>query len=150
VIVMRALASTPGGSTAGELAAEAALPRATVSRLLATLLDAGLVEQAPGNRWVLGSELIRLARVADPYRRILDYARPIVADLAERTGGSTMLGANRHGEGEVLLQVDAPSLVAPTDWVGRSFPANASAGGKCALAQLDEDQLADWLGSHPL
>jgi len=150
VVVMRALASTPDGSTAGELAAEALLPRATVSRLLATLLDAGLVEQAPRNRWVLGSELIRLARAADPYRRLLDYARPVVAELAERTGESAVLGANRRGEGEVLLQVDAPSLVAPTDWVGRTFPAHASAGGKCALAQLDENQFADWLESHSL
>jgi DNA-binding IclR family transcriptional regulator len=151
VAVLRAVGSTPQGSTAGELAAAASLPRPTVSRLLATLSDAGLVEQVPGGRWVLGSELVRLARAADPYRRIVELARPVVAGLAERTGESATFGAGRRpGEGEVLLQIDAPSLLGATDWVGRTFPAHASGGGKLALARLDDEELVGWLATHPL
>jgi DNA-binding IclR family transcriptional regulator len=150
-VVLRAVGSTPEGSTAAELAAEAGLPRPTVSRLLATLSDAELVEQVPGGRWVLGSELVRLAGAADPYRRLVELARPVVAELAERTGESATFGAGRRpGEGVVLAQVDAPSLLGATNWVGRSFPAHASGGGKCALARLDDGALERWLATHPL
>ncbi len=127
------------------------LPRSTVSRLLATLSDAALVEQMPDGRWVLGLELVRLARAADPYRRVVELGRPVVAELAAQTGESATLGAGRRpGEGEVLVQVDAPSLIGATNWIGRSFPAHASAGEKLALARLDEEELAQWLARHPL
>jgi DNA-binding IclR family transcriptional regulator len=141
----------PGGATVTELAQEVHLPRATVGRLLATLADAGLAEQAAAGRWVLGYELVRLARTADPDRRLIDVARPLLAALAAEVGESAMVGVGRWpGEGEVVVQVDAPSLVGATTWVGRRFAAHASAGGKCALAQLGDGDLARWLAEHPL
>jgi DNA-binding IclR family transcriptional regulator len=151
VAVLRAVSASSQGATVGEVAADVRLPRPTVSRLLATLSDAALVEHVPDGRWVLGSEFARLARAAEPYRRIVELARPIVVEVAAQTGESATLGAGRRpGEAEVLVQADAPSLIGATNWVGRRFPAHASAGGKCALVRLDEDELEQWLATHPL
>src|SRR2546423_13682619 len=70
VDLLRAVASRPAGSSASELARVASLPRSTVARTLRTLADAGLVEEpAGGAGWVLGYELVRLARAPHPPRR---------------------------------------------------------------------------------
>jgi DNA-binding IclR family transcriptional regulator len=151
VTLLRGLAERPGGSSAMDLSRSTDLPRPTVGRLLATLSDAGLAQTLPDGQWVLGPELVRLARAADPHLALIERARPHVARLAATVGESAMLGVTRApGAGEVILQVDAPNLLAPVSWLGRGFPAHASAGQKLALARLSEAELREWLADHPL
>jgi DNA-binding IclR family transcriptional regulator len=151
VTLLRGLAERPGGSSAMQLSRSTDLPRPTVGRLLATLSDAGFAQALPDGHWVLGPELVRLARAADPHRALIERARPVLAQLAAQVGESAMLGVARApGEGEVILQVDAPKLLSPVSWVGRGFPAHASAGQKLGLAKLSEAELRAWLADHPL
>ncbi|HYA07979.1 MAG TPA: helix-turn-helix domain-containing protein, partial [Gaiellaceae bacterium] len=84
VELLRAIAAQPAGSTASELARATGLPRSTVARTLHTLADARLVEEAGG--WVLGYELVRLARTADPYRGLVERSRPVLARLRDEAG----------------------------------------------------------------
>src|SRR2546423_5849130 len=75
--LLHAVAGKPAGSSASELARVTGLPRSTVARTLRTLADFGLVEEAAGaGGWVLGYELVRLARAADPYQRLVEVAQP--------------------------------------------------------------------------
>src|SRR3954469_4898788 len=66
--VLRAVAAQPA-SSASTLARVSGLPRSTVARTLRTLADGGMVEEAPGG-WVVGRELIELARTADTDRHL--------------------------------------------------------------------------------
>src|SRR5437870_3990991 len=147
--LLRAVAAHPQGASASELARETGLPRSTVTRTLATLADAGLVEHA--GDWVLGYELVRLARAADPYRGIVEAARSVLAQLRDDSDESALLAVTRGRPGiEIDLQVDPARHVGVASWVGADVPLHASAAGKLALAELEPEELEAWLLRHPL
>jgi IclR family transcriptional regulator, acetate operon repressor len=152
ITLLRAVAAHPDGAPTAALARAADLPVATAARLLATFADAGFVERtAADDGWVLGAELVRLVRDADPDRMLVDRARPLVERLADATGESAMLAVPRSPVGvDVLVQVDTPRLVGATNWVGRTFPLHASASGKMVLAELSEGDLAAWISRERL
>jgi DNA-binding IclR family transcriptional regulator len=152
VELLHAVADRPAGSSASELARVAGLPRSTVTRTLRTLADSGLVEEAPeGAGWVLGHELVRLARGADPHRRLVDASRLPLARLRDRSGESALLAVPYGRPGmEILLQLDPDRHVGVADWVGSDVPLHASSAGKLVLAELDEAELAAWLDANPL
>jgi len=152
VVLLRALAAHPDGATIATLAGETKLPRPTTGRLLATLADADLAERlGSGDGWVLGQELVRLGRAADPHRRLVQLAQPHLEQLAVEAGESAMLGvSSRPGELDVIAQADAGNLVGVGNWVGRRFGLHASAGGKLVYASLDEAELEAVLAELPL
>jgi DNA-binding IclR family transcriptional regulator len=152
VDLLRACASRPDGTSASQLARVTGLPRSTVARTLRTLADDGFVEEAEdGAGWMLGYELVRLARAADPYRRVLEAAQPALVRLRDAAAESALLAVPRGRPGmEIVLQVDAGRQVGVANWVGTDVPLHASAAGKVILAELDEDELEEWLGSRPL
>ncbi len=143
VLLLHALAAHPKGATTASLARETELPRPTTGRLLATLADAGLAEHLPDSEsWVLGYEVVRLGRAADPYRSLIQQAQPHLEQLAAEAGESAMLGASRRpGTLDVISQVDAGNLVGVGSWVGRSIGLHASVGGKLVYAALDDADL---------
>lgn len=144
VAVLREVAARPS-SSASELARASGLPRSTVARTLRTLGDAGIVEQSAGG-WVVGRELIRLARDADPDRRLLAAAKPVLERLRDATGESALLAVPRGRPGmEIVLQVDPARLVGVAGWVGVDVPLHASAAGKLILADLADAELEAWL-----
>jgi DNA-binding IclR family transcriptional regulator len=116
--------------------------------MLSTLADAGLVERA--GDWVLGYELVRLARAADPYRGLVEAARGVLARLRDETDESALLAVTPGRPGiEIVLQFDPARHVGVTSWVGVDVPLHASAAGKLALAELERDELEAWLLRHP-
>ena len=148
--LLRAVGSSPAGSTASELARVASLPRSTTARTLRTLADFGFVEEADGGGWVLGYELVRLARAADPHRHLADVAYPALSRLRDVAGESVLLAVPRGRPGmEILLQLDTRRHVGVANWVGTDVPLYASSAGKLVLAELDEDELGGWLASRP-
>jgi DNA-binding IclR family transcriptional regulator len=119
-----------------------------VTRTLHTLADGGLVEQ--GESWTLGYELVRLARAADPYRGLIEAARPVLARLRDTTDESALLALIRGRPGiEIVLQLDPNRHVGVASWVGVDVPLYASAAGKLALAELTDDELSAWLDANP-
>jgi DNA-binding IclR family transcriptional regulator len=120
-----------------------------VTRTLHTLADAGLVERA--GEWVLGYELVRLARAADPHRGLIEAARPVLAQLRDATDESALLALMRGSPGmEIVLQLDPNRHVGVASWIGVDVPLHASAAGKLALAELERDELERWLAADPL
>jgi DNA-binding IclR family transcriptional regulator len=117
---------------------------------LRTLADLGFVEESHGG-WVLGHELVRLAREADPHRRLVDAAYSELAELRDDAGESTLLAVPLGRPGmEVLLQLDAERHVGVANWVGADVPLHASSAGKLILGELEPDALDAWLASGPL
>ena len=100
---------------------------------------------------MLGHELVRLARGADPHRRLVDASRLPLARLRDRSGESALLAVPYGRPGmEILLQLDPDRHVGVADWVGADVPLHASSAGKLVLAELDDAELAAWLDANPL
>lgn len=152
VALLSVLAAHRDGVPVGELSERAGLPLATTRRLLATLADGGLVEQVPGTaRWVIGYELVRLGRAADPYLAVVARARPHLERLSSALGESAILGAERLPYGiDVIAQIDPPRMVGIASWVGRGFGLHASAGARLALASLSREEARALVGEAAL
>ena len=149
--LLQAIAERPGGSSASELARATGQPRSTVSRSLRTLADSGLVDETQDGTWLLGFELIRLARAADPNRRLVEVARPELERLRDLAGESALLAVPRGQTGmEILLQLDPERHVGVANWVGTDVPLHASSAGKLVLAELAGPDLAAWLRASSL
>lgn len=148
--LLHAVGARPDGSSASELARATGLPRSTVSRTLRTLADAALVDETAGG-WVLGHELVNLARLADPNRRLVEASRLVLGRLRDSCGESALLGVPRGRPGlQIVLQVDPARHVGVASWVGEDVPLHASAAGKLALAELTDEELAVWLAGATL
>ena len=151
VQLLRAVAARSEGTSASELARATRLPRSTAARTLRTLADFELVEASPsGGGWVLGRELVRLARAADPHRQLLEAAVAPLHRLRDAAGESALLAVPRRPVGmDILFQLDPDRHVGVADWVGSDVPLHASSAGKLVLADLADDQLAAWLAAEP-
>jgi DNA-binding IclR family transcriptional regulator len=143
--VLVAVAESPGAVSASALSRVTRQPRPTVSRTLRTLVDRGLVAETAGG-WVVGHELFRLARLADPRSAVVEAARRPLRRLRDRTGESALLGivAGRT-EMEIVAQLDAPHHLGVVGWVGADVPLHASSAGKLLLAELSQEERRAWI-----
>jgi DNA-binding IclR family transcriptional regulator len=144
VAVLRAAAARPGGDSVSGIARAAGLPRATVLRLIRTLEDEGLLVRFPErDRVVLGLELVRLARAVDVRDALVEASRLPLETLAEQTAETVSLSiVELGGTLDVVRQIDPPSLLRISDWVGRRYALHASSSGKLLLSSLGEARLA--------
>lgn len=148
-----ALAERPEGSSAADLARATLIPAPTTGRLLATLADLGIADRLSDDvTWVLGRQLVRLARAADPYRSFLQTARPSLVELALAAGESVDICLVRTPlDIEVIAQADAPTMLGGRSWIGQRFDIFPSSAGKIALASLlSDDGVRGIVGRRPL
>jgi DNA-binding IclR family transcriptional regulator len=150
--LLRAIAARPPGASVAELAESVGIPRTTASRLLATLEELGVAERLPrSRRWIVGAEVARLGRAADPLATLRERAHPLIQAIATDVGESAMVGVV-HGnwDTEIVVQADAPNLVGTTNWLGERFAGalHAAAFGKLALATVPDDQIQASFGTE--
>ena len=149
--LLQGIADRPDGSSASSLARATEIPRSTAARTLRTLADHGFVEETAGGAWVLGYELVRIARFADPNRQLVDAARPALERLRDAADESASLAIPRAPAGmDIVLQLDAERHVGVANWVGTEVPLHASSAGKVVLAELGADELEAALGTASL
>ena len=117
-----------------ELSRRLDLHKNNVFRLLATLEQAGYVEQcARTDRYRLGARCLELGRSFARNRGLLRQARPLLEELAEETGEAAHLGVLRDLEVVHLDGVVADRLVQTGLRVGRRLPVHCTALGKALL-----------------
>jgi DNA-binding IclR family transcriptional regulator len=133
-----------------EIAQEVGLHKATVHRIMTTLLNYGFLERGAGeSRYRLG---VRLAELGCKVFRRLDVRRealPVMAQLVEQWDEACDLGLYDQGQVlyiEVLRSNHALTIAAA---VGQRLPAHCTASGKLFLAYLPPDELEAEL-SRPL
>jgi DNA-binding IclR family transcriptional regulator len=146
IAVLNVLAEARGELGTNEIARRTSLNVSSVSRLLATLVDGGLVQHIPSTgRYGLGIRILQLASVARENLDIRILTRPYLRELTEITGETATLslpGAND------VLTVDfaqSESSVRSVAAIGRNSVAHATAVGKVFLAwggRLPEGELA--------
>jgi DNA-binding IclR family transcriptional regulator len=118
-----------------ELARRTGLHPSSVSRLLATLADAGLVEHvAETGRYRLGLRLVELGNAVLARLDLREVARPHLRALVEETGETATLSAPGDPDAITVDFVLSSSSVQSVARVGRPSVAHATATGKVALA----------------
>jgi DNA-binding IclR family transcriptional regulator len=143
VALLQALAAGPVGRSVAELSEATGLPRSTTARLLATLEELEVAAHVSSG-WIMGGEMARLGRLADPFATLRDRSRDPLAQLSAEMGESTMISVvHSDWETETIVQADAENLVGTTNWIGvrHGGVLHASAAGKLALAELSGDEL---------
>ncbi len=140
--VLSLVAQAPASLT--EIAAGVSLSKATVHRLLQTLQGRGFVRLDPGHaRYVLGAAVEMLAHTTDRYIALKQAARPIMAQLRDRTGETVLLTVREGDERLTLHVVLSPKELRVAPDIGVRKPVHAGAAGKALLAGLDDQQLQD-------
>ena len=145
--VLRALKDCQTGLSLGQIADRIALPRSTVQRIVAALIDERLLiaTRAAGVR--LGPELQALAEAART--NTVDLCRPHLNALMAATGETVDLSVLRGGQMVFLDQVQGSHRLRAVSSVGEHFALTTTANGRAALSILPEDHatalaLAEW------
>jgi DNA-binding IclR family transcriptional regulator len=141
--VLRTLAEADAPLSNRDLAERTGIPKATVSRLAATLQSAGFLRQSTDERYALGAAAVRLGNA---YLRSFDFrtqARLHLAELAEAAGANVHLGV-RDGLDMVLIDTLRPrtALILSRMDVGSRMTIATSAMGRAYLAALPVEQRA--------
>lgn len=147
VRLLRELAAQPrAGATVTSLAKAAGLSRPTAFRLLFSLERAGLVDRV-GNNYILGWELARLGRHADPFAGLVARAQPLLQELADKFNETVTLSVPNANDGLDLVAEATGSHVVgivsrmSTQLVGQQYPLHASSSGKVLLAEMPVEKV---------
>jgi DNA-binding IclR family transcriptional regulator len=133
--VLDALAEDSAELGTNELARRTGLNASTVSRLLATLAAAGLIEHDPGSgRYRLGVRLVQLGNAVLARLDLRAVARPHLDALVETTGETATLSVPGAPDAVTVDFALSPSSVQSVAQIGRPSVAHATATGKVMLA----------------
>jgi DNA-binding IclR family transcriptional regulator len=138
VVVLDALADGDGaalGLGTNEIARRTGINPSTVSRLLATLAEAGLVEHvADSGRYRLGLRLLQLGNAVLARLDLRELARPHLDALVAETGESATLSAPGEHEAVTVDFAQSAAAVGYVARLGRPSVPHATAVGKVYLA----------------
>jgi IclR family acetate operon transcriptional repressor len=148
--VLEALAATEGGATLTALADKLALPAPTAHRLLATLAEAGYVQQGPAGEWLIGVRAFRVGSAFLEHRNLVAQAYPHLKQLMERSGETTNLAVVDDGEAVTVEQVQCRELMRMSTKLGARAPLHASGVGKAMLSAMGPAAVAAALARRGL
>lgn len=135
VAVLDVLAEQRADLGTNEVARRTGINVSTVSRLLATLADAQLVQYVPSTgRYRLGIRILQLASVARQNLDIRTLARPHLEELAQMTGETTTLSLPSEHDVLTIDAAHSEALVLSVASIGRNSVPHATAVGKVFLA----------------
>lgn len=141
----------PGEAHLGnrELARRTGLPKATVSRLAATLTALGYLAYSPAlEKYALGTGVLALGHAFLRSNSVVALARPLMQRLADDTGAAVMLGA-ADGARMVLLDIcqGDPTFHLKLE-PGARVPHGFTALGRADLAARPPDVFAALLADY--
>ena len=141
IALLKAIADSAAPLTALELGRTCGINRSTAWRVLHTLEHHGLVDRdAATQRYTVGYGAIAIAGAVDS-DALVRRARPMLEDLAARTGEATDLTVMKRFSLVPLDQVDAPKAMTPS-WLGKTLPLHATSSGKVFLAWMTAEERA--------
>lgn len=117
-----------------DLAAELAMPKATVHRMLVDLCDAGLVERLPWGRYQIGLRMFELGTLAQGPAALRSLALPHLHELFNSTTYTVYLTIVDHDHAVQLERLAATSRPEVRARWGSRWILHCSSGGKVLLA----------------
>lgn len=143
IAIMRVLANVDaGGAGLTDIAQQVGLPHPSVHRLLAQMVEEGMVRRVEGGRrYALGPVAFELGLAAARQFEVRQLYRPIISELARQSGDTSYLIV-RSGLEAVCIdrrQGNGPVQVV-TLKIGSRRPLGVGAGGLAILAALPEPE----------
>ncbi len=124
-----------------ELSRRLNLHKSTVSRILATLQQEGMVGRNPETgRYRLGLGLISLAGVALGRLDVRGVSQPYLIDLVEITQETINVSVLDGDECVNIEREASPQPIRYVGWIGRRTPLHCTASGKVLLAHMRPDE----------
>lgn len=149
--ILEAMANNDRPLGVTELASRLGVDKGSAHRLLATLARAGYVEQPPeSRRYQLTTKLLELNGRLLAKLKLVEQARPLLAELVARTVATAHLAVLRDGHVVYLEEALPPARIRVDVPVGGIAPAHCTALGKALLAFLAEGELGRVLARSDL
>ena len=140
--IVEALApETEHGLTLGDLSLRVALPKSTVHRYLATLVELGLAQRSDSDRFRLGTKVLELAGVYLAGSDLRGESEGILETLSAGTNETVHLAVRSEAEVVYIAKVESRHAVRMYSYIGARLPMYSTALGKAMLAFGP----ADWL-----
>ena len=147
--VLDALADEGSELGTNEIARRTGINASTVSRLLATLSSARLVEHVPGSgRYRLGLRLVQLGHLVLGRLDLREIARPHLQELVRTTGETATLSSPGEHDAVTIDFVQSAAVVQSVARLGRPSIGHATATGKVLLAFGDAELPAGRLKAY--
>lgn len=150
IAVLEALAATESGATLTALSETLALPAPTTYRLLATLAEAGHVEQDRNGEWRIGIRAFRVGVAFLDHRDLVVQAYPFLKRLVDLAGETANLAVVESGQAVFVEQVQCRELMRMSIKLGARAPLHASGVGKAMLAAMTPEEADAVLGRGEL
>ena len=148
--ILEVLAGAGPGMTLAELATAARRPKASVYRVLQTLIGRGYARAVGGGVYVPGSRILSLAGRVRSDLRLVQVARPYLRRLEDVTTETIHLGMFTGAEAIYVEKIEAREFFAVQSHVGMTMRLHSTAIGKCILAFLPADERTTLLKAAPL
>jgi DNA-binding IclR family transcriptional regulator len=132
--IIEALAAGDGARLT-DLANELDLAKSTVHQQLSALLELDYVVQE-GKQYQLGLKFLDLGEHVRARKRAYKLAKPLVEDLATKTGERAQFFAEEHGRAIYIHTEQGEHAVQADRRVGKQRYLHSSAAGKAILANL--------------
>lgn len=140
--LLELISNGTGGVTVTELSARSGLDKGTVSRLLATLRDAGWAHQSDDDRrYRLAGKALALANGSHNQVDLQSIATPALAHLRDEWDEAVHLGRIEGGDVVYVARLEPTSAVRVVSFVGQRVPMHSSAMGRAFLAALPDQQM---------
>jgi IclR family transcriptional regulator, KDG regulon repressor len=138
------------GASLEELSVATALPKSSVHRTLAALRGRGFVMQQDDGRYLIGSELLRVAFDFHDRVDLRVVLRPVLTRLRDELNETVHLGLLQGGDVVYLDKLESSHPITLTSMVGGRNPAHCTAVGKALLAWSypDETRLRAWIAQQ--
>ncbi len=151
---MRALelmAAAPDGLSIAELSRLLAAPKSSVFNILATLEQTGYIRPSDSTgKYVLTTKLYRLGTAIVARIDLRQSLRPLLVELAERSGETANLGVLHGDEALYIESIEGTARVRVTVTPGERIELHCTALGKVLLAYLPPDEVNRWLKARKL
>lgn len=105
------------------------LPKATVSRLLYTLMKLDFVRQQ-GNEYYLGANCFKLSHTAEEKRQFVRRATPLMVEFAQKHQVSVSLATERGGKMYYMQSIRSPAKLTVQLSIGSEVPIGSTAIGR--------------------
>lgn len=138
LVVLDAAVNNP---TFSEITARTGLAKATVHRILGTLIDRQFLVMSNEGHYLPGPRFLALAGAAFAEVDITALVSPLASELAQRMQCTVHVGARIGDEVVYLVRADSDKPYRMPSRVGATIPLHTSAIGKAILAKGPEEEV---------
>ena len=124
--------------------------KSTVFNIVHTLVDLGVLEREPENKFRFGTRLYLLGKEAGNSSELIVTVHPYLEEINQTTKLSAFLGIRSGLRAIILDKVDSAFDIRISSEIGMRIPLLAGAGGKALLAQLSDGEVDEILSKNEL